>query len=110
MFYFTPDLALLSMLICKSQHLSLKLLTISIMTWRRREGGIGEESCFVVGDFEKGRYLLLKSLNGKTANVPPHSDNENTSKPRPENSGPETLIYYNVLSTFRIYITLISFP
>lgn len=28
-----------------------------------------------------------------------------------ENSGPETLIYYNnVLSTFRIYITLISFP
>lgn len=66
-----------------------------------KEGGIGEESCFVVGDFEKGRYLLLKSLNGKTANVPPHSDNENTSKPRPENSGPETLIYYNVLSTFR---------
>lgn len=55
LFYFTPDLALLSVLICKSQHLSLKL-AISIMTWRGREGGIGEGSCFVV-DFEGDVYF-----------------------------------------------------
>lgn len=75
------------------------------MTWRGgRDWGF---PCFVAGDSEKGRYLLLKSLSGKTGNVPPCSDNEHTCKSGPEFSGPETIIYYNiVLSTFRIYITL----
>lgn len=65
-------------------------------------------ACFAVGDFEKGRYLLLKSSSEKTATVPPpRSDNENTCSQDQKNSGPKTVIYYNIaLSTFKIYITL----
>lgn len=42
----------------------------------RRE--TGEELACCVADSEKGRYLLLKSVSGKTANIlPPYSDSEN---------------------------------
>lgn len=61
-YYFTPDLALLSILpICKSQTLSLELPTTSMMTWRAGRDW-GRAVAFLVGDSEKGRYLPLKSL------------------------------------------------
>lgn len=60
-----------------------------------------------MGGSEEGRYLLFKSLRGNKANAPPPcSDNENICRPGPANSSPEPVIYYIVLGTFRIYITL----
>lgn len=81
------------------------------MTERKR--GSGEElACCVVGDSEKGRYLVLKSLSGKTANVlAPYSDYENTCRPELENSGPKTIIYYNSFKYIQnLYYSLIYFP
>lgn len=79
--YSTHGFALLSSIlpICTSLTPSLKLLIIPLLLG---EEGEQWKAFFVGGDSEKGRYLLFRSLHGKTTNVPSCSHNE-TLRPRP---------------------------
>lgn len=61
---------------------------------------------FAGGHSEKSRYLLLKSLSGEMANVNVPLVLILKTLGGQDLSGPETIINYIVLSTFKIYITL----